>query len=133
MDTHPDDSGLVCHVTLEARPRGGPLGFPYTAKNLEQFQMAVQRLVLIHPRELEIPKMEDIGAVSLKAFLKDAEKVIEDIEKMKITSEKVTQDSENKILMDIEKNVSLDDENNTDAVCDQNTVKALVRQESSDY
>ena len=50
VDTHPDNAGLVWRVTLEARPRGGLLGLPYTPKNLERFQMAVQRLVLIHPK-----------------------------------------------------------------------------------
>ena len=52
IETHPDDNGLVRKVTLEARPRGGPLGLPYVPKDLETFKMAVQCLVLIHPREL---------------------------------------------------------------------------------
>ena len=29
VETHPDEAGLVQRVTLEARPRGGPLGLPY--------------------------------------------------------------------------------------------------------
>ena len=59
IKTHPDANGLVRKVTLEARPRGGPLGLPFVSKDLETFKMAVQRLVLIHPRELEIPKIQD--------------------------------------------------------------------------
>ena len=72
--------------------------------------MAVQRIVLIHPRELEIPKMEDIcvAAVSLKAFPEGAKKVAKDIEKQKITPEKVSQDFE-----DIQEDVLLMGENNT--------------------
>ena len=66
---------------LEARPRGGPLGLPYTPKNLERFQMVVQRLVLIHPRELEIPTVKDINPVaSMKALLEDTEKVVQNAE-----------------------------------------------------
>ena len=49
IETHPDANGLVRKVTLEARPRGGPLGLPYVPKERETFKMAVQRLVLIHP------------------------------------------------------------------------------------
>ena len=69
---------------LEARPQGGPVGLPYVAKNLERFQMAVQRLMLIHPRELEVLKLEDIGT----------------------TPEKVKQDAKNVISMDPEKIIS---------------------------
>ena len=61
VDTHLDESGLCRRITLEARPHGGPLGLPYVPKDLERFQMAVQRLVLIHPRELEVPKLEDFA------------------------------------------------------------------------
>ena len=111
VETHPDQSGLCRRVTLEAMPRGGSVRLPYVSKNLERFQMAVQRLVLIHPRELEVLKLEDIST----------------------TPEKVTQDTENDISMDSEKIISLEDEKDTDTVCDPITVKALVRQESSDY
>ena len=61
VETHLDESGLCQMVTLEARPRGGPGGLPYVSKDLERFQMAVQRLVLIHPRELEVLKMKDFA------------------------------------------------------------------------
>ena len=64
VETHPDQAGLVWRVTLEARPRGGPLGLPYKSKKLEKFEMAVQGLVLIHPRELEIPMIKDIDPVT---------------------------------------------------------------------
>ena len=87
VQTHPDDAGLVCRVTLEARPRGGPLGLPYTSKKLEKFQMAVQRLILIHPRELEIPTVEDIDPVTMiKALPEDSEKV-QDAEVEKVIEE----------------------------------------------
>ena len=39
---------------LRGGPRGGPVGLPYVPKDLEKFQMAVQRLVLIHLTELEV-------------------------------------------------------------------------------
>ena len=55
-----DEGGLCRRVTLEARPRGGKLGLPYIAKDLEQFDMAMQRLVLIHPHEAEIIKEKDL-------------------------------------------------------------------------
>ena len=61
VETHLDESGLCWRVTLEARPRGGPVGLTYVSQDLERFQMAVQRLVLIHPRELEVPKLEDFA------------------------------------------------------------------------
>ena len=52
---------------------------PYTPKNLERFQMEVQRLFLIHPRELEIPKVKDIDPVTLmKALSENAKKVVQD-------------------------------------------------------
>ena len=39
----------------------------------------VQRLVLIHPRELEIPTVKDIHPVTLmKALPEDTEKVVQD-------------------------------------------------------
>ena len=49
---------------MEARPRGQPLGLPYTSKKLEKFQMAVQRLNLINPKELKIPTVEEINPVA---------------------------------------------------------------------
>ena len=89
VKTHPDKAGLVRRITLEARPRGGPLGLPYTSKNLEKFQMAVQRLVLIHLREFEIPTMKDIDPVAMmKALPEDSEKVVQDAEVKKVAEEK---------------------------------------------
>ena len=75
VETHPDQAGLVQQVTLEARPRGGPLGLPYKSKKLEKFKMAVQCLVFIHPRELEIPTIKDIDPVtSMKTHPEDNKK-----------------------------------------------------------
>ena len=86
--THPDDAELVRCVTLEARPKGGPLGLPYTSKKLERFQMAVQRLILIHPRELEIPTVKDIDPVAMmEALPEDAKKVVQDAEVKKDVEE----------------------------------------------
>ena len=49
--------------------------------------MAVQRLVLIHPRELKIPTMEDIDPVAnMKALPEDSEKA-QDAEVEKIIEE----------------------------------------------
>ena len=42
VQTHLDEKGLCRRVTLQARPRGGPVGLPYVPKDLESFQMAVQ-------------------------------------------------------------------------------------------
>ena len=79
VKTHPDQAGLVRRVTLEARPRGGPLGLPYKSKKLEKFEMAVQRLVLIHPRELEIPTIKDIDPIAnMKTLPEDYEKAQDD-------------------------------------------------------
>ena len=69
VETHLDESGLCRRVMLEARPRGGPVGLPYVSKDLERFQMAVQRLVLIHPRELEVPKLEDFAITQEKVIM----------------------------------------------------------------
>ena len=71
VQTHLDESGLCRRVTLEARPRGGPVGLPYVPKDLETFQMAVQWLVLIHPRELEVPKLEDFAIAPEKIPTED--------------------------------------------------------------
>ena len=71
IKTHPDKNGLCRKVTLEARPRGGPLGLPYVPKDLETFKMAVQRLVLIHPRELEIPKIQDFATMQENVTTED--------------------------------------------------------------
>ena len=88
VQTHPDEASLVRCVTLEARPRGGPLGLPYTPKKLERFQIAVQRLVLIHPRELNIPTVKDIDPVTMmKALPEDSEKVVQDAEVEKVVKE----------------------------------------------
>ena len=49
--------------------------------------MAVQRLILIHPRELEIPTMKDIDPVAMmKALPEDSEKV-QDAEVKKVIKE----------------------------------------------
>ena len=71
IETHPDANGLCRKVTLEARPRGGPLGLPHVPKDLETFKIAVQRLVLIHPRELEIPKLQDFATTQEKVTAED--------------------------------------------------------------
>ena len=60
VKTFLDEAGLCRRVTLEARPRGGNLGLPYISKDLEYFDMATQRLVLIHPHEAEISKEKDL-------------------------------------------------------------------------
>ena len=59
-----DEDGLVRTVHLEARPPGGKPGLPYTAKQLQRFPMAVQRLVLIHPVEQEIYTDQQIADLS---------------------------------------------------------------------
>ena len=67
---------------------------PYTPKNLERFQIAVQRLVLIHPRELEIPKVKDIDPVtSMKALPEDAKKAVQDTERKKDIKEDALPDA----------------------------------------
>ena len=58
-------------MTLEARPRGGPLGLPYIPKNLEKLNLAVQRLNLIHPHELEISCIQDFTTPKENATTKD--------------------------------------------------------------
>ena len=79
VETHPDEAGLVQRITLEARPRGGPLGLPYKSKKLEKFKMAVQRLVLIHPREFKIPTAKDIDPIAnMKALPEDSKKTQDD-------------------------------------------------------
>ena len=90
--------------------------------------MAIQRIVLIHPRELKVPKIEDNGvaAASVKAFPEDAEKVADDIKELRITPERVTQDINNEIPMNIDEDVLQEDENNSE------TGKALEREELKD-
>ena len=61
VKTSLDEAGLCRKVTLEARPRGGNLGLPYISKDLEQFDMAAQRLVLIHPHEAEMLTDDDLS------------------------------------------------------------------------
>ena len=56
---------------MEARPRGGPSDLLYISQDLERFQMAVQRLVLIHPRELELIKKEDFITAQEKVNMED--------------------------------------------------------------
>ena len=71
IETHPDENGLCRKVTLEARPHGRPLGLPYIPKDLETFKMAVQRLVLIQSRELEVPKLQDFTITPEKVAAED--------------------------------------------------------------
>ena len=50
--------------------------------------MAVQRLVLTHPRELDIPTVKDINPVAMmKALPEDSEKVVQDAEVKKVVKE----------------------------------------------
>ena len=49
--------------------------------DLERFQMAVQRVVLIHPRELEVLKMEDFAIAQEKVTSEDTKKVNADTAK----------------------------------------------------
>ena len=50
--------------------------------------MAVQRLILIHPRELDIPTVKDIDPVAMmKALPEDSEKVVQDAEVEKVAEE----------------------------------------------
>ena len=50
--------------------------------------MAVQRLVLIHPRELKIPTLQDINPVTkMKALPEDSKKVFQDAEVKKVAKE----------------------------------------------
>ena len=50
--------------------------------------MAVQRLVLIHARELDIPTLKDINPVALmKAIPEDFEKIVENTEVKKDVKE----------------------------------------------
>ena len=37
VETNLNESGLCRRVTLEARPRGGPLRLPYMPKDLDKF------------------------------------------------------------------------------------------------
>ena len=61
IKTSLDEAGLCRRVTLEARPRGGKPGLPFISKDLEVFDMAVQRLILIHPHEAEMLTADDIS------------------------------------------------------------------------
>ena len=60
INTHLDEAGLCRRVTLESRPKGGKLGLPYKSKDLEVFDMATQRLILIHPHEAGMIKKEEL-------------------------------------------------------------------------
>ena len=56
--------------------------------------MAVQRLVLIHPREFEIPTIKDINPIAnMKALPEDSEKT-QDIEVEKVIKEEKENDVE---------------------------------------
>ena len=61
-----DEAGLCRRVTLEARPRDGNLGLLYVPKDLEKFEMATQRLVLLHPHEAEIINEKDLSIIQDK-------------------------------------------------------------------
>ena len=51
-ETHPDDCGVVRTVTVVLRPRHSrEKAIPYKLKELTEFQVAVQRLVVIVPLE----------------------------------------------------------------------------------
>ena len=110
VKTHPDNAGLVQRVTLEARPRGGPLGLPYKSKKLEKFEMAVQRLVLIHPREFKISTIKDINPIAnMKALPEDSEKtqdteVEKIIEEEKNDTEDVVSDGKALEMSEVEEN-----------------------------
>ena len=58
-----DEAGLARTATLQARPPGGNPGLPYIAKELQTFDMAVQRLVLINPVEDKIPTEADLDGL----------------------------------------------------------------------
>ena len=60
VETDADEDGLCRKVTLEAKPPGGKPGLPYESKGLQRFEMAVQRLVLLHPHDLEIPAKDTV-------------------------------------------------------------------------
>ena len=62
--------------------------------------MAVQCLVLIHPREFEIPTMKDIDPIAnMKALPEDSEKA-QDIEVEKIIEEEKENDVEDDVSND---------------------------------
>ena len=73
IKTFLDEAGLCRRVTLEARPRGGKLSLPYITKDLEQFDGATQRLVLIHPHEAEIIKEKDLVIAQEGTYQKQEE------------------------------------------------------------
>ena len=95
VKTHPDKAGLVRRVTLEARPRGGPLGLPYKSKKLEKFK------ILIHPREFKIPTIKNIDPIAnMKALPEDSEKTQDD--EVKNIIEEEDDVSDNKALQEDE-------------------------------
>ena len=56
--------------------------------------MAIQRLVLIHPREFKIPTVKDIDPIAnMKALPEDSEKA-QDIEVKKVIKEEKEDDAE---------------------------------------
>ena len=64
---------------------------------LEKFQMAVQRLVLIHPREFKIPTVKDIDPIAnMKALPEDSEKA-QDVEVENIIEEERENDIEDDV------------------------------------
>ena len=62
--------------------------------------MAVQRLVLIHPREFKIPTIKDINPIAnMKALPEDSEKA-QDIEVKKVIEEEKENDLEDYVSDD---------------------------------
>ena len=66
--------------------------------------MAIQRLVLIHPREFEIPTVKDIDPIAnMKALPEDSEKA-QDIEVKKVIKE----EKENNVEDDVSNDKALE-------------------------
>ena len=61
VQTFLDQAGLCRKVKLEAKARRRPLGLPYVPKKLESFEMATQRIVLLHPHEVEMLSNQDLS------------------------------------------------------------------------
>jgi hypothetical protein len=53
--TNKDEAGLVRIISLEVRLPGGKPGLAYVSKDLQQFPMAVERLVFLRPVKLATP------------------------------------------------------------------------------
>ena len=46
--------------------------------------MAPHRIMVTYPNNLEISLMKDVGIAAMKAFLRDAKKVAEDVQTLKV-------------------------------------------------